>query len=452
MNFRNIFIMRKLVIVLLVVLSPHVNAQIKNNNFLTPPLGWNSWTNYGGRVTEKAVLANAETMAAKYKPFGYTYVVLDGGWHARPGSQDTSKVDQYGQITNKVKFPNGIPYLAEQVHKLGLKFGIHIMRGVSRIGYRNNISVIGTAYKIREVADTTSICPWSNDNYGINMSKPGAQEYYDSFIGQLISWGVDFIKIDDITEHPDEILAVRAAIKKTGKEVVLSLSPGDNAMVTHLQAFNVADMVRVTPDIWDNQKGIDQAFTSWKRWSVVSGCNFWIDMDMIPFGHICLSNPDPNYLLADRKKEGGERAKERMSFLTTDQKYTFISLRALSASPLMMGGDLPTSDEFSFELLTNKDMLACNQNGVTGKLVYNNDSTEIWKTPNKTKPGEGWIGIFNRTKHIKSIQLSSSDFDIKQPLSLYNIWQQKELGTVTSTSKLTFLINPNGVVFCRYKY
>jgi alpha-galactosidase len=443
--------MKKLIIVLLVVVSSSVNAQFKINNLSSPPLGWNSWTNYGGRINEKAVVANAETMAARYKKSGFNYVVLDGGWHASPQIQDIDNVDQYGQITNKVKFPNGIPYLAQQVHKLGLKFGIHIMRGVSRIGYRNNIPVFGTNYKVRDITDTTSICSWSNDNYGINMSKPGAQEYYDSFIGQLISWGVDFIKIDDITEHPDEILAVRAAIKKTGKEVVLSLSPGDNSKVNHLQAYNVADMVRVTPDIWDNQKGIDQAFTSWKKWSVVSDCNFWIDMDMIPFGHICLSNPDPNYLLADRKKEGGEKERERMSLFTTDQKYTFITLRALCASPLMMGGDLPTSDEFSFELLTNKEMLACNQNGVTGKLVYSKDSTEIWKTLNKSKPNEGWIGIFNRTNHNQSIQLSSSDFDIKKPLSLYNIWQQKEMGAITSNSKLTFMINPNGVVFCRYK-
>jgi hypothetical protein len=443
--------MKKLIIVLFVVVSSCGNAQLKNNNLSAPPLGWNSWTSYGGRINEQAVIMNSETMAARYIKYGYTYIVLDGGWHSKPQLQDTDNVDQYGQLTNKIKFPNGIPYLAEQVHKLGLKFGIHIMRGVSKIGYRNNIPVFGTAYKVRDITDTTSICPWSDDNYGIDMSKPGAQEYYDSFIGQLISWGVDFIKIDDITEHPDEILAVKKAIDKTGKKVVLSLSPGDNAMINNLKVFNVAEMVRVTPDIWDNQKGIDLAFTSWERWSVVSDCHFWIDMDMIPFGHLGLSNPYPDYLLADKNQQGGERVRERMSFLTTDQKYTFITLRALSASPLMMGGDLPTSDEFSFELLTNKEMLACNQNGVTGKLIYSKDSVQIWKTPDKTRPHEGWIGIFNRTDHEKSIQLSLSDFDTKETMSLYNIWQEKELGTFTFTSKLAFQINPNGVVFCRYK-
>ncbi len=168
-------------------------------------------------------------MASKLKPFGYTYIVLDGGWHSNPYQSDTSSVDQYGQITDRIKFPNAIPYLANYVHGLGLKFGIHIMRGVSRIGYKNNIPVFGTNYRIRDIADTTSVCPWSKDNYGINMSKPGAQEYYNSFIGQLISWGIDFIKIDDITEHPDEILAVKK--DKTGKRVVLSLSPGNNSMV-----------------------------------------------------------------------------------------------------------------------------------------------------------------------------------------------------------------------------
>jgi len=446
--------MKKLWIMLLVVLSIHVNAQFKNNNLSLPPLGWNSWTNLGWRVTEKGILSNAETMAVKLKPFGYSYIVLDGGWHANPEPHDTGKVDQFGQITNKERFPNGIPYLAEQVHKLGLKFGIHIMRGVSRTGYKNNILVRGTAYKIRDVADTTSICPWSNDNYGINMSKPGAQEYYDSFIGQLIGWGVDFIKIDDITEHPDEILAVKAAIDKTGKKVVLSLSPGDNAMVSHLQAFNVADMVRITPDIWDNQKGIDQAFTSWERWSVVSGRKFWIDMDMIPFGHLSLYNPDPDYLLTDNKKEGQERGRERMSTFTKDQKYTFISLRALSASPLMMGGDLPTSDEFTYELITNKDMLSCNQNGVVGKLVYCNDSIEIWKTPNKNNIQEGWIGIFNRNQAEKTIEIDGKilGIAIDNPLYLYNIWEKKDIGALTNTSQIHIQINQHGVVFCRYKF
>lgn len=444
-----LILMKKSFIFLFIVAATACNERMKNDNLTAPPLGWNSWTSYGWMVSEKDILVTADVMAEKLKPYGYEFLVLDGGWHVSGSPGDT--LDQYGMIPSKSRFPHGIPWLAKQVHDRKLKFGIHIMRGVSRDGYKRNDKIFGTDYRIRDIADTTSVCGWSDQNYGIDMNKPGSQEYYDFYIGEVVSWGVDFIKIDDITEHPAEILAVKKAIDKTRKKVILSLSPGDNAKVSYLQAYNVADMVRVTPDIWDNQKGIDQAFAAWKIWSEVFDRHFWIDMDMIPFGHLSLSNPFPDYLLPGENQEGGEGVRERMSFLSTDQKYTFITLRALSASPLMMGGALPTSDEFSFELLTNKEMLACNQNGVTGKLIYSKDSMEIWKTPDKNKPNKGWIGIFNRTAHAKSIQLSLSDLGIKNTISLYDIWQKKELGTFTSTSKLTFQVSPNGVVFCRIK-
>ncbi|HZK96987.1 MAG TPA: glycoside hydrolase family 27 protein [Prolixibacteraceae bacterium] len=435
-------------ILILAICSLMVTAQ-GQMNLPKPPLGWNSWTNYGWKITEKQILETADAMVARLKQFGYEYIVLDAGWHEgvkKP--QDT--VDQYGQLCSKTKFPHGIPWLAGQVHARGLKFGIHLMRGVSRDGYKNNIPVFGTPFLVRDVADTTSLCGWSNDNYGINMSKPGAQEYYDSYIGQIVSWGVDFIKIDDITEHPEEVLAVKKAIIKTGKRVVLSLSPGDNSMTDLAGAYNEADMVRVTPDIWDNQKGIDQCFTSWRRWSEVTGRKFWADMDMIPFGHLGLSDPNPNYL-EPVKGEGFETGRERMSAFSKDQKYTFISLRALSASPLMMGGTLNSSDDFSFELITNKDMLACDQNGVIGKLVYEKDSVEIWKTPKSDNPNEGWLGVFNRGKKARQLKLSLADFREQSPISLFNVWENKDLGKLTGTSGMDMLINPNGVAFCRYK-
>ena len=437
-----------IILVIMAVFTISIAAQ-EQMNTPKPPLGWNSWANYGWKVTEKDVLETADAMAIKLKPFGYEYLVLDGGWH-EDGKDPLDTVDQYGMWWSKERFPNGIPWLSEQVRAKGLKFGIHLMRGVARTGYKKNIPVSGTNYHVQDVTDTTSLCGWSNQNYGINMSKPGSQEYYDAYIGQIVSWGVDFIKIDDITEHPAEITAVCNAIKKTGKKVVLSLSPGDNSMTNNLGSFNGADMVRVTSDIWDNQKGIDQCFTSWKRWAEVPCRKFWVDMDMIPFGHLCLSNPNPNYL-EPVIGEGFETGKERMCAFSKDQKYTFITLRALSASPLMMGGTLNSSDDFSFELITNKDMLACDQNGVMGKLVYEKDSVEIWKTPKKGNQNEGWIGVFNRSKKNKQVKLKVADFGEQTPISLFNVWENKDLGQLTSTYGMDMQINPNGVAFCRYK-
>ncbi len=429
-----------------------------SNNLASPPLGWNSWDSYGMYPTEKAMLANLEVMAKRLKPFGYTYFTIDAGWNKIKDADNKIvglSMDKYCRyIANKQTFPNGIKGIADKAHSLGLKFGIHIMRGIPREAYKQNLPISGTSYTARNIGDTTSTCTWNKDNYGVDMSKPGAQAYYDSYIGQLISWGVDFIKADDITAFPAEVQAVKNAIKKTGKRIVLSLSPGEGADVKNVAAYNEGDMLRVTKDIWDNQQSFTRAFDVWKKWADVKARTFWLDMDMIPFGHLCLHNPDPDYLTKDNKKEGEKniRGKERMSAFTQDEKYTFITLRALSASPLIMGGDLPTSDEFSFQLLTNKDMLACNQNGVVGKLVYNKEGIEIWKTPNKNNNKQGWLGIFNRNKDGKLVQVTTNDLSaVNETLSLFDIWQKKDRGKLSSSSPIQVQVNGNGVVFCSYK-
>ena len=436
----------------------HVTAQTINSP--KPLLGWNSWDSYGKFPTEKAMLANLDAMEKKLKPFGYTYFVIDAGWDIEKdasGKITQLAMDKYCRyIPAKSAFPNGIKYIADKVHSKGLKFGIHIMRGIPREAYKQNLPVLGTSYTARNIGDTTSTCTWNKDNYGVDMSRPGAQAYYDSYIGQLVSWGVDFIKADDITAYPAEVQAVKNAIRKTGKRVVLSLSPGEGSDVKNVAAYNEGDMLRVTKDIWDNQLSLTRAFDAWKKWADVQGRTFWLDMDMIPFGHLCLHNPDPNYLTADNKKEGEKnvRGKERMSAFTQDEKYTFITLRALSASPLFMGGDLPTSDEFSFELLTNKDMLECNQNGVVGKLVYNKGGIEVWKTADKSNPQKGWLGIFNRNKNQeKQVILTLKDLNVTgRKLSLYDVWNDKNLNAMTEKMPATNIVNANGVIFCRYSF
>ncbi|WP_187774814.1 glycoside hydrolase family 27 protein [Pedobacter sp. BS3] len=422
-----------------------------------PPKGWNSWDSYGMYPTQEAMLANMEVMAKRLKPFGYEYFVIDAGWNKVKDAQGkiiTMSLDNYGRyIPNKETFPGGIKAVADRAHALGLKFGIHIMRGISRIAYRKNMPVLGTKYTARDIADTTSLCKWNHDNYGINMKKPGAQQYYDSYIALLVSWGIDFIKADDIAGHPDEIDAVISAIRKTGKPVVLSLSPGGDSRPEYFQTYKQANMLRVTRDVWDDQIGIDRVFTAWKQWSNIDHDGFWLDMDMIPFGHLCLHNPDKNYLTAkpDPNKHGVKQS-EHISFFNADQKYTFMAMRALSASPLFMGGDLPTSDDFTFELLTNKEMLACNENGVVGKLVSDHNNIEIWKTPNKNMPQKGWIGIFNRNGEAVTVKLTSTLLGFEgTAVSLQDVWNDKNLGTVSSSAPKEVKINAGGVLFCKYE-
>jgi len=438
-----------------------------------PPMGWNSFDSYGVYLHDKAAMANLEAFAKKLKPFGYTYFVIDAGWFGEfklqegtkfPAEKHAAKLkfNEYGLLQpSDTYFPNGLQHIIDRCHTLGLKFGLHLMRGIPRAAVKANVPIKGTKYFAKDVADTTSICNWNSQNYGLDMSKPGAQEFYNSLMNQMAEWGVDFIKYDDIVPFPKEVEAVANAIAQCGRPMVLSLSPGGKVDPNHLEAFQKGHMLRVTPDIWDDQKGIDECFDEWRKWNGKSKPGFWIDMDMIPFGQLQMMTLKPTGVKGNETKKelldkmkSGELAKfellagkgfNRWSEFTKDQMYTFITMRALAASPLMMGGDVPTLDDLSLSLITNKEMLACNQNGIMGILVYEKDGIEIWKTP-KQNSINGWIGIFNRTEEIKSISLKPEDlgFDSAENYKLQNVWNPAE------ASNFDFIINPNGVAFLKY--
>jgi hypothetical protein len=461
-------------IVLLTACTTAKKTQVETTPLAqTPPMGWNSFDSYGVYLHEKAAMENLEAFAEKLKPHGYEYFVIDAGWFGEFKLQEGTiyaaekhasklKFNEFGLLQpSDTYFPNGLKPIIDRCHELGLKFGLHLMRGIPRAAVKANTPVKDTKYFAQDIADTTSICKWNSQNYGVDMTKPGAQEFYNSLINQMAEWGVDFIKYDDIVPFPEEVKAVANAIAQCGRPMVLSLSPGGDVDPNHLEAFQKGHMLRVTPDIWDDQKGIDECFTEWRKWQGKERPGFWIDMDMIPFGQLQLMSPKPAGVegheskseLMQKMKKGeltpfellAGKGFTRWSEFTRDQMYTFITLRALSASPLMMGGDLPTLDEFSLKLITGKDVLECNQNGVMGSLVYEEAGIEIWNTPKKNTK-EGWIGIFNRTGEQKSVALKPENLGLEAAAShkLQDVWNKKEV------SALDFELNPNGVVFLKY--
>lgn len=469
-------IINKLAVIISVLIATTLSGKSQQSGVKlaqTPPMGWNSFDSYGVYLYEKAAFDNLEAFAEKLKPYGYEYFVIDAGWFGefklQPGTMFPAekhaakmKFNEFGLLQpSDTYFPNGFKKLIDRCHELGLKFGLHLMRGIPRAAVKANVPIKGTKYFAQDIADTTSICSWNHQNYGIDTRKPGAQEFYNSLMNQMAEWGVDFIKYDDIVPFPEEVKAVANAIAQSGRPMVLSLSPGGNVDPNHLEAFQMAHMLRVTPDIWDDQKGIEECFHDWRVWNGKSHTGFWIDMDMIPFGQLQMMSPKPAGIRGNElKKEimdkikAGEVANfellagkgfNRWSEFTKDQMYTFITLRALSASPLMMGGDLPTIDDFSLKLITDKDVLECNQNGVMGSLVYEEGDIEIWKTPKKNGNG-GWIGIFNRNKENKSLALTNTDFglDFKKSTNLIDVWNIKKV------KDLNFKVNANGVVFLKY--
>jgi len=431
----------------------------------TPPMGWNSFNSYGVYLHEKAAIENLEAMATKLKPHGYEYFVIDNGWFGEyklvPGTifpaekhAHDIKINEYGYfMPSDVYFPNGLKPIADRAHELGIKFGVHLMRGIPRKAYDQNLPIKGTKYTARDIADTSKKenCTWCKYNYAVDMSKPGAQEWYDGLIQHIADMGVDMVKYDDIVPHPDEVAAVAKAIEKTGKPILLSLSPGGKVKQTEeaCKSFMMGNMLRVTADIWDEQKGIDQCFAAWRKWNGYSKPGFWIDMDMISFGNLQLMSPQPK---DKTKKQTAVRLAghgySRVSEFTKPQMYTFITMRALSASPLMMGGDLPTLDDFSLKLITDKDMLECNQNGVMGTLEYEGNGLETWVTPKQGSKNAGWLGVFNRTDKTIKVKATAQLLGLgnAQDKSLHDVWNEKEIAVGD-----TLTIEPNGAIFATYE-
>jgi len=458
--------------------KPNVGKCLKKNKdiALRPPMGWNSFDSYGVALYEEAALKNLEVLAEKFKPYGYEYFVIDAGWFGefklQPGTRIPAEkhatllnTNEFGLLQpSKIYFPNGFRFIIDRCHQLGLKFGIHIMRGIPRQSVEMNVPIEGTKYRAQDIVNKIDTCKWCLQNYGVDMTKPGAQEFYNNWIKQIADWGVDFIKVDDIVPYPAEVAAISKAVKHSGKNIVVSLSPGEGVDEKALPFFKKANMLRVTHDIWDDQQGIDACFSAWRKWQGKEDRNFHIDMDMIPFGELQIMNPLPRGLkgnesrkeIAELKKKGelsnfellAGKGFNRRSELSKDQMLTFITLRALSASPLMIGGDLITMDNFSMSLLTNREMIACNQNAVMGKLCFEGNKIEVWNTSEK-KSENGWIGIFNRNQSIvKSFIVNLNTLGLKKgTYQFYDIWNERKIDEGQEV-----IVPPNGVIFIKYKH
>jgi hypothetical protein len=460
--------MKKSIIVtsLLVVMmtdSMAMGNPVRESLALTPPMGWNSFDSYGVYLHETAAMGNLEAMAVKLKPHGYEYFVIDNGWFGEYALQEGTiypaekhahdiRINEYGHFQpSEVYFPNGLKPIADRAHELGLKFGVHLMRGIPRKAYELDLPILGTKYTARDIADTDpkENCTWCTYCYGVDMTKPGAQEWYDGLIQHIADMGVDLIKYDDIVPHPDEVEAVAKAIVKTGRPIVLSLSPGGDVDPEAIDFFKMGNMLRVTKDVWDEQHYIDECFAAWRKWQGKEQSGFWIDMDMIPFGQLQLMSPpstNPKKTVMDKGDIAlAGKGVQRQCMLTKPQMETFITIRALAASPLMMGGDLPTLDDFSLKLITDPEMLACNRNGVMGSLVLEKDGLEIWKVEKKGTQDAGWIGIFNRTGEGSDFELTAEQIGLDgTDYTLIDVWKETPL----KVGKV--VLEPHGCIFIRY--
>lgn len=279
-----------------------------------PPMGWNTWDAYGLTITERDFGSNVDVLAHVLKPFGWTYAVIDEGWFLKnPEDRLTPDrlvyaLDESGRyIPDAVRFPSalaagqnvGFQKIAASVHSRGLKFGIHIVRGIPRESVARNLPVADSRFRASDAADTTDACWWDTSNWGVRDNAAG-QAWYDSLIAQYARWGVDYLKVDCISDRPykpTEIAMIHRAIAKSRRPIVLSLSPGPTAFGLAADVAAKAQLWRISEDIWDvwstksgSLKGIDEQFDRVAKWAPLARPGRWPDADMLPLGYL---GPNP---------------------------------------------------------------------------------------------------------------------------------------------------------------
>jgi alpha-galactosidase len=370
----------------------------------TPPMGWNSWDCFGTGVTEPIVRENAEYMAKNLKSHGWSVITIDidwfvpgaKGWNYTPGAE--LSMDAYGRLMPAVdRFPSardgaGFKPLASWIHGQGLKFGVHLLRGIPRKAVERNLPILGTNFHAGDIADKTNVCRWNPDMYGVDMSKPGAQEYYDSLLKLLAGWGVDFVKVDDLSTpyHESEIDAIRTAIDRSGRPIVLSTSPGPTGVEHGEHIETHANMWRVSNDFWDNWDALKEQFERLDRWTPYRGDGHWPDADMLPLGAVRQDEP------------------AGWTHFTKTEQNTLISLWAICRSPLILGGNLPKNDPFTLSLLTNDEVIAVNQDSANNHQLWRKGDWIAWVAD---VPGthDKYLAVFNAADQ-KSIDFNRASF------------------------------------------
>jgi hypothetical protein len=359
-------------------------------------MGWNSWDCFGTTVTENQAKAQARAMAAQLEAHGWSYLVVDIQWY-EPGAQNHAyragaplTMDGFGRLLPAPnRFPSavegaGFKPLADYVHSLGLKFGVHLMRGIPRQAVEKNLPVAGTRYHAQDIADRTSICPWNSDMFGVDMTKPGTQDYYDSVFALLATWGIDYVKVDDISRpyhaHEKEIEAIRRAIDRTGRPIVLSLSPGETALDAATHAARHANLWRISDDFWDRWFSLREQFDRLAKWNPYRAPGAWPDADMLPLGVLDLGR--------------------RSTRFTPDEQRTMMTLWSIARSPLMFGGDLTKMDAFTLSLLTNDEVLAVNQHSIHNRPLFNRDELIAWTADVPDSP-DRYLAVFNTRDRVR---------------------------------------------------
>jgi hypothetical protein len=429
------------------------NASAEDNGLeRTPVLGWSSWSFLCKTPTADKIKAQALALHnSGLQEVGYQYVNLDDFWYQCPGPQGPN-VDAYGRwITDPAKFPpqgdsDGIKVVADYVHSLGMKFGTYVTPGISRQAVKQNTRIKGTSYTAAQIAEPSV----KENNYNckgmvrIDYSKPGAQEFTNSWVEMLASWGIDYIKIDGMTDNnAADVKAWSDAIRQSGRPMALDVTQGDYTKALTPTLMKYANQWEFAPDVecYRCEKGgssyplttwadVSNRFNFVAEWQPYAGPGGFNDYDSLEIGN--------------GSNDG----------LTPDERQTQLSLWALAASPLILGIDLTHLDETDLQkYLKNSEVLAVDQDSIAAKRVLKGGNQQVFakKEPN----GNAIVGLFNTGGKSEEISVPASTVGLpenKNGYSLQNLWAGETTAESKKTSSIISAVVPShGVVLYRVK-
>ncbi len=412
----------------------------------TPPMGWNSWDSFAMTITGRQARAQARWMAAHLRRYGWRYFVIDEGWFIRnplaPGSDAQYALNGHGlYVPAPNRFPGGFKALAHYLHGLGLKFGVHLLRGIPRIAVHRDLPIAGSHFRAAQAANPADTCSWNSDNYGVRDNAAG-QAYYDSLMRQLAGWGVDFVKVDCIAAPYDApaIHMIHRAILRSGRPIVLSLSPGPAPLARAADLRRNAQMWRISDDVWDHwgvdphatwSEGLKGQFARLAAWAPLAVPGHWPDADMLPLGYL---GPHPGL------------GRPRWSRFTPAESQTMITLWAIARSPLIFGGNMLRMNRATLRLLTNPEVIAVDQASHGNRAVRTTATTAIWRAvPDR---GTGiYAAVFNLASRARILTVTWRQLGLPPGRRrLRDLWRRKNIG---AHSRLRLRLGPHASALFR---
>ncbi|XP_057833998.2 alpha-galactosidase isoform X1 [Cryptomeria japonica] len=467
----------------------------------TPPRGWNSYDSFSWTITEEQFLDNVKVVADKLLTHGYEYVVVDYLWYRRfvPGAYTNSLgfdvIDEWGRpIPDPVRWPSskggkGFTNIADRVHKMGLKFGIHVMRGISTQAVNANTPIMGPNglpyqergrnWRASDIGLRNEACKWMSAGFmSVDPNLAASKAFLRSLYQQYAEWGVDFVKHDCVFGddlNVNEISTVSEILKGFEHPIVYSLSPGTH-VTPHManKISTLVNMYRITGDDWDTWNDVEGHFNvsrNFARHGLIGAQGLlgksWPDLDMLPFGRL--------------SSVGSNEGPHRTSNLTVDEQKTQMTLWAMAKSPLMFGGDLRNINDQTLKLITNPMVLSINaystnnkeishilhieqslhsnptriqvfldSNPIRGSKIGPNNKAGIW-IANGSKTGELYMALFNLRDVTSIISVKVKDVmeifkggDINDKNESYHlnstserkctyqdVWNDRDLGVIS---------------------